>query len=158
MKTYETYKIGEHEVRLYQIKFITNKLGWTPMAIRQKEKRGVIPPANFRSPSGNRLYTIEEMALLEYIFKEIWPYRQGVKTPLWFKIFTKDMFAVIRQKIVENGIIESADDFNEIHERYGGNGFNKYRAWIYVLSWKEIFEEDKNIILRDLITELEDEI
>jgi hypothetical protein len=151
MKAFETYKIGENFVKLYQIKFIANKLGWTAMAVRQKEKRGVVPPANFRSPSGNRLYAAEEIALFEYIFKEVWPRRQGTKSPDWLKALTKDLFALVREQIIAVGYIENEDTFGTIQEKYGSYGFSKYKAWIYILNWREIFDDKKHTILKDLI-------
>jgi hypothetical protein len=155
LKICDTHKIGGNEVNLYQIKFITNKLGWTPMAVRQKEKRGIIPPANFRSETGIRLYAVEEMAMFEYLFKDLWPHRQGTATPLWLKSLAHDTSAVLREKIVACGRLNSEDDFLELEKKYSAHGFNKYRAWIYVLAWRATFEEASHNIIKELISEIE---
>jgi|WetSurMetagenome_2_1015567.scaffolds.fasta_scaffold86832_3 hypothetical protein len=130
-----TYKIKEHEVPLFPIRYLSFIFNGSRSAVVQKEIRGILPPANFRNPANNnRLYSIEDLALIEYIHKEIFPFRQGAKTPEWVKELAKKALDTSRRIVVQYGSSQSSDDWKEIARGY--TQFDRFRAQLYIDSWR----------------------
>lgn len=100
----------------------------------RKEDRAHLAPANFRGARNHRLYSIEDLALVDYIYKEIWPYKQGVKTPTWVKELVAKAALQAKQVVLQYGKAESAECWKELHKEY--TQFDKYRAQLYVDTWR----------------------
>lgn len=128
------YRIRDNEVALFPLKYVRSILNCTRSGITQKENRGVLPPANFRSETNNRLYSIEDLAVIEYIFKEVWPSRQGLKTPEWVQELTFEALAKSKRVVLQYGQSRNSDDWTDLHQKY--NQFNKYRLQIYIETWR----------------------
>ena len=128
-----TYQIKEHEVELYQFKYLKYLFGDSKACIRRREERGILPPANYHNEKNWRLYSIEELAILEYVYKELWPYRKGYKTPDWIRNLLRDAFFLSKKLVLQYGRAQSADDWLEL-EKY--KKFSRYRLQIYIDSWR----------------------
>lgn len=128
------YQIKDHEVPLFPLRYLKSVFGCSRAAIIQKEVRGHLAPANFKTPNGNRLYSIEDLALIDYIYKEVWPYRQGVKVPDWVKSLVVEALAQSKRVVVQYGKSESSEDWKEIDREY--KAFNRFRVQLYIESWR----------------------
>jgi hypothetical protein len=141
------YKIGGKELDLFTIKNVSKLFGYTTEAIRQKEHRGTIPPAFFKSPSGFRLYSAEEIAFLEYLFRDILPTGRGYPTPQWAKDLAWEGFKLIRDEVMDKGSVESEATFTPLYKKY--KLFSPYRLLMYIKHWRYILldeEEEKDIL------------
>ena len=136
------YNIKDHEVHLFPIRYAASIFGFTRSGIIRKEDRGQLPPVNFKNENGNRLYSIEDLAMIDYIYKEIWPYAQGVKVPDWVKDLTKEGLAQTKRVVLQYGKSLSEDDWKEIDQKY--TLFSRYRFQLYIESWRrKLVDVDK---------------
>jgi len=150
------YKIGEHEIQLFKIRQVTKILGITNEGLRKKEKRGMIPPPIFYSKNGSRLYSPEEIAVLDYVFKTLWTKHQGVKTPEALLKATTEALNSVRLEVAHNGKVTSSDVFNEAHEIYPK--FIPGIAMSHVLHWRAILlgeeEEEDEFDVQDYLNNI----
>lgn len=147
------YVIQGKELDLFPIKIVSRVLGIKPEAIRRKEKRGHIPIARFRSPGNYRVYAAEEIALYEYLFKELWPYRAGIKYPTWMKALAWEAFPLIQDIVLEKGRVESEADLQPLQEKH--SHFSSYRLMLYIHHWRTIlFKEEEQE--RDILDWIDD--
>lgn len=131
----QLYQIGEHEVPLFSVKYLRNVFGGiTKASIARKEERGQLPKANFFSDRMYRLYSVEDLAVIDYIFREVWPYKQGVKTPDWIKNLSFDALTLSKNIVVQFGKSRGAEDWIELSRKY--NAFDCYRLQLYIESWR----------------------
>jgi hypothetical protein len=128
------YQIKDHQVPLFPMRYIRSIFGCSRSGILQKERRGQLPTANWRDGNSCRMYSIEDLGVIEYIYKEIWPYRMGVPTPDFVKEMVKDALAISKKIVLEFGESPNADSWEMVHKKY--NQFNKYRCQIYIETWK----------------------
>jgi hypothetical protein len=128
------YDIKGHEVPLFPLRYIKYIFHCSRAGIMRKEERGHLAPANWRMPNGNRLYSIEDLALIDYIYKEVYPHKQGVKVPDWVKDLVAAAFAESKRVVLTNGKSLDEEDWKELHSEY--KQFNKYRAQLYIESWR----------------------
>jgi len=136
------YQIREHEVPLFPIRYVKALFGTSKSAVNRKIERGHLPPANFHNERKVRLYSIEDLAVIEYIYKEVWPYKQGIKIPEWVKELSADALALSKQIVVNYGKSQDADDWVEIDHKY--KTFNRFRLQIYIDSWRRrLLDVDK---------------
>ncbi len=136
------YKIREHEVPLFPIRYVKALFGTSKSAVNRKIERGQLPPANFYNENKVRLYSIEDLAVIEYIYKEVWPYKQGIKIPEWVKELSADALALSKQIVVNYGQSQDADDWVEIDRKY--KKFNRFRLQLYIESWRRrLLDVDK---------------
>jgi predicted DNA-binding transcriptional regulator AlpA len=128
------YKIKEHEVPLFTIRYVKAAFGTSKSAVNRKIERGQLPPANFYGANNLRLYSIEDLAVIEYIYKEVWPYKQGVKIPEWVKDLAADALALSKGVVVQYGKSQEADDWLGLDRKYPK--FSRFRLQIYIDSWR----------------------
>jgi len=128
------YEIKEHKVELFPIRYACSALNCTRIALLKKEERGHLPPANFRNTSNQRLYSIEDLAILEYMSKEIWPHKQGSIVPQWVKNLLEEALAQSKRVVIQWGKSQGPEDWLEIDKKY--NTFSRYRLQIYIDSWR----------------------
>jgi hypothetical protein len=128
------YDIKGNEVPLFPLRYMKYVFTCSRAGIIRKEDRGQLPPANWKTPNGNRLYSIEDLALTEYVYKEIYPHRQGVKVPDWVKDLIAAVFVETKRVILTHGKSIDAEDWKELHSEY--KSFNKFRAQLYIESWR----------------------
>lgn len=141
-----TYKIKDYEVPLFTIKYVKAIFGTSKSAVNRKIERGHLPKANFFDVKANganvRLYSIEDIAVIDYIHKEVWHYRQGVKTPEWVKGISAEALALSKQIVVNYGQSQDADDWIEIDRKY--KMFSRFRLQLYIDSWRRrLLDVDK---------------
>lgn len=139
------FNIKGNEVPLYPLRYVRSIFGCTREGILRKEERGHLPPVNFKSPKGTRLYSIEDLGFIEYVYREVFPYRQGVKVPEWVKSLIAEGLAQTRRVVLQYGKSQSSEDWAELHKNY--NQFNKYRMQIYVESWRSRLLDDNKFFL-----------
>ncbi len=136
------YTIKDHEVPLFPIRYLKSVFGSSRSGILRKEERGQLPPANFRNDNGNRLYSIEDLAMIDYIYKEIWPYKQGVKVPEWVKELLTEALVHTKRVVVQYGKSQNADDWKELDQKY--TIFSRFRVQLYIESWRrKLLDVDK---------------
>jgi hypothetical protein len=141
-----TYKIKDHEVPLFPIRYVKALFGTSKSAVNRKIERGQLPKANFFDERADgmkvRLYSIEDLAVIEYIYKEVWPYKQGIKIPEWVKELSSDALALSKQVVINYGKSQDADDWLEIDHKY--KKFSRFRLQIYIDSWRRrLLDVDK---------------
>ena len=144
------YKIREHEVPLFTIRYVKAVFGTSKSSVNRKIERGQLPPANFFGDRKLRLYSIEDLAVIEYIFKEVWPYKQGVKTPEWVKNLSAEALALSKKIVVNYGRSQNADDWFDIDQKY--TKFSRYRLQIYIDSWRRRLLGDEDFF-SELVTD-----
>jgi len=136
------YKIHSFEVPLFPIRYVTALFGTSKSAINRKIERGLLPLANFYNERRVRLYSIEDLAVIEYVYKEVWPYKQGIKTPEWVKNLITEALALSKKIVIEYGSSQDANDWIEIDHKY--KKFSRYRLQIYIDSWRRrLLDVDK---------------
>lgn len=147
----EVYDINGHEVSLFTIGRISRMFGFSNEAIRKKEERGMIPPAKFRSERGLRLYSADELALFEYIFKEVYVGRRGSRVPGWVKELSMEVFSIIQSEIISNGRVSSENVFSGVQKKHKTK-FSKFKAWMYIKHYRSVLlgEEDEEEEFDDL--------
>ena len=128
------YTINEHEVSLFTMRYLRSIFNVTKSAIVKKEERGHLPPANYRTGNGVRLYSIEDLSVIEYVYKEVWPYKQGVKVPEWVKELVFEAFAISKAVVVQYGYAPDVDYWKSVDNKY--TQFSRYRLQIYLESWR----------------------
>ena len=128
------YKIKDHEVALFTIRYLKSIFGSSRSSILRKEERGQLPPANFRNEHGNRLYSVEDLAMIDYIYKELWPYKQGVKIPEWVKELLVEALAQTKKVVLQYGKSVGEDDWLELDQKY--TQFSRFRVQLYIESWR----------------------
>lgn len=62
--------LNGEQVKLYEIGVLAERLGRTSITIRSWEDKGIIPKSEFRSKSGRRLYTQEQIEVIHYWAKK----------------------------------------------------------------------------------------
>ena len=147
------YEINGHDVELIRIGKAVRLFGWTAQTLLHKENRGTIPPASFRTPNGARLYSIEDVAILEYMYKEVYTNKPGVKTPNWVIELFHLLLGTAKKLVIEKGGATSEEDFDLIHQKYRKYGFSKNRLWMYIFQWKSILSEEKPDFLTETVQE-----
>lgn len=125
------YQINNNEVPLFMIGYIANILGFTVDAIHKKEDRHMIPPARFRSPTGKQLYSVEELAMFDYLFKEIWTKKRGARVPAWVKALAIEVLLKTQDEVVQYGKVRSPDVYKDIQKKYPKK-FSRWKAWLYI--------------------------
>ncbi|MFA5560134.1 MAG: hypothetical protein WDA59_11890 [Methanofastidiosum sp.] len=136
------YSIKDHEVPLFPVRYLKSAFGYTRSSVLRKEERGQLPPANFRNEHGNRLYSIEDLAMIDYVYKEIWPYKQGVKVPDWVKELLVEALAQTKKVVVQYGKSQSEEDWKELDQKY--TLFSRFRVQLYIESWRrKLLDVDK---------------
>lgn len=128
------YKIKDFEVPLFPVRYMKHIFGSSRSAILRKEERGHLPAPNFKTEQGNRLYSIEDLAIIDYIYKEVWPYKQGKKVPEWVKEVTAEALAQSKRVVLHYGKSLSEDDWKEVHQKY--TEFDRFRLQLYIESWR----------------------
>jgi hypothetical protein len=128
------YEIKGYEVPLFTIRYVMSIFGITKSGVLQKEGRGNLPTSNFKSSTGSRLYSIEDLSLIDYIYKEVWPYKQGVKVPDWTKELIREAFIQSKKVVLESGRSISSDDWLYLDSKY--TQFSRHRLQIYIESWR----------------------
>ena len=129
-----TYQIKDHEVPLFPMKYVKSIFHTTRSGILRKEKNGLLPPASYRDGADRRIYSIEDLAIMEYVYKEVFPYKQGTTVPQWVKELIADALLQSRKVVLEYGKSRGPEDWAELHAKY--NQFDKYRVQLYVESWR----------------------
>lgn len=136
------YDIKGHEVPLFPIGYVGKIFSVTRSGLNKKMNEGHIPPANFKSENGYRLFSIEDLAIVEYVYKEIWPYKQGIKVPDWVKDLITEAFLLSKKLILQYGKSQDAEDWIELDRKY--KSFSRYRLQIYIDSWRRmLLDTDK---------------
>lgn len=136
------YEIREHEVALFPLRYLKYIFGSSRSGILKKEERGHLPPANFRNEHNNRLYSIEDLAMIDYIYKEIWPYKQGIKVPEWVKELSIEALAQTKKVVLQYGKSMNEDDWKELDHKYVQ--FSRFRLQLYIESWRrKLLDLDK---------------
>ena len=135
------WKVNGREVPLFKIRQVGRAVGFSNEAIRKKEDRNMIPKPLFWSES-SRLYSIEEIAMFEYLFKVVWPKRQGVKVPPETIELFHRVFNAVREKVIEKGRVYE-EDLYPISEEF--SSFDAYVAYSYIKHWRTVLlgEEDE---------------
>ena len=128
------YNIKGHETPLFPIGYVEKIFSMTRSGLNNKINEGHIPPANFKAENGYRLFSIEDLAIVEYIYKEIWPYKQGVKVPDWVKELIAEAFILSKRFVLQYGKSQDAEDWVELDRKY--KSFSRYRLQIYIDSWR----------------------
>jgi hypothetical protein len=131
------YNINGRYILLFTLSYISDLFGHTPEAIRKKEQRGTIPPAKFRSTKGNRLYSIDEIGIFEYLFKEVFPTKGGVQAPPAIKELIFEVLNITRKEVIAHGRVKSEDVFSGIRN----SKFNQHKAMMYINYWHSILDE-----------------
>lgn len=92
MKHQKTYIVSGKELELYSIGALCERLEREGQTIKKWEKSGIIPPAQFRSKTGRRLYTKAQIeAIVDTV--ERFNIRQGSLIPDDFKDAVYKAFA-----------------------------------------------------------------
>lgn len=146
----EIYDINGHDVSLFTIGRVSRMFGFSNEAIRKKEERGMIPPAKFRGDRGVRLYSVDELALFEYIFKEVWPRRRGARVPEWVKDISMTVFSIAQKEVLTHGKVMSEDAFSAVHKKHKAH-FSKFKAMMYIKHYRSVLldEEEEYLELDD---------
>jgi len=134
------YKIRDHEVTLYPSSHLHSIFNCSKDGVYKKIKRGLVPEPNFKTEKGRFLFSIEELAIIDYVYKEVWPYRQGVAVPLWVKELLEDAFAIAKKLIITYGYSQSDEDWEELDIKY--TQFSKDRLQSYIYSWRKRFSNE----------------
>lgn len=87
------YIVNNKEVILYPIGALCEKLERQTQTVRKWEKRGVIPEPQFRSKTGKRLYTWEQIEAIAYVVDK-YKIKQGTEIP---EEFIDDVFEAFRR-------------------------------------------------------------
>jgi hypothetical protein len=80
----KTYTVGGKDLKLYTIGHLCERLERENQTIRKWEKDGLIPPAQYRSKTGKRLYTKEQIEAIAGVVEKF-NLRQGCQIPSNFK-------------------------------------------------------------------------
>lgn len=113
----------------------------TNEAIRKKEERGMIPKAVFHSPTGARLYSPEEIAMFDYLFKSLWKKRQGVKQPDAFIKASHKAFNIVRFEVFNKGKVENPEVLDSVQDIW--EYFIPGVAYTHILHWRAILLEEE---------------
>lgn len=136
------YEINGHEVPLFPMRYVQKLFNMTRGGINSKMYRQQIPPANYIGNNGHRLFSIEDLSVLDYVYKEVWPYKQGVKTPDWVKELLAEAFDISKKIVFLYGKSIEIDDWKELDNKYAA--FSRYRLQLYVESWRRrLLDVDK---------------
>lgn len=142
------YKVEGVELDFFTIKTFYRVFNWTASAVRMKEFRGSIPKARFRNPAGQRIYLPEEIAVMEYIFREVWTLSRGHKTPDWVKNLSREAVYTVQEICLKKGKVESEEELMELGNKY--KQFSPFKAILYIKHWRSILlqeqEEDEDIL------------
>lgn len=142
------YKVEGRDLEFFPIKSLTRVFGWTTEAIRAKERRGALPPARFRSPGNRRMYLPEEIAMIEYVYREVWPKRNGVLTPAWVTELVALALYTVQELCIQNGKVENEEELQAIHKKY--REFSTFKALLYIKHWRSVLlkeaEEDEGFL------------
>ena len=130
------FQVGDKEIELFQIRQVAKVLGVTNEAIRKKEERNQVPKAIFHNDAGSRLYSPEEIAMFDYLFKSLWKRRQGVKLPDEFVQAAHKAFNIVRREVLENGRVDTPDILDPVQAIW--NGFVPGVAYTHILHWRAI--------------------
>jgi len=79
-KAAKVYMVGNKKVALYSIGVLANAIDRQQQTVRKWEKRGVIPPAQYRSETGRRLYTKQQVDIVKRLVNK-YGIKQGQKIP-----------------------------------------------------------------------------
>lgn len=96
----KTYLIHGKEVELYSIGELAEMLDRERQTIRKWERAGIIPAATFRTKSGRRLYTKEQVEAIVKAVEEF-DVRQGVAIPQEFVQRVHEEFKKAEKKYVQ---------------------------------------------------------
>jgi hypothetical protein len=78
------YMVKGQDMKLYTIGELCTRLERENQTVRKWEKAGLIPPAQFRSKTGRRLYTELQIAAIVKVVEK-YNLRQGCQIPESFK-------------------------------------------------------------------------
>lgn len=138
------YKVGQHEIELFKIRQAGKAIGVSNEAIRKKEQRGKVPTTIFRDKQGERLYSVEDIAMFEYFFKHLWSARQGVKMPDDLSEFIYRVFSIVRKEVLNNGRLVSEETLYEIPNPH--KDFKPGILYSYILHWRAVLIEKDSFI------------
>lgn len=133
------YLIGNNEVDLFKIKYAYKPLSISDDGLRKKELRGHIPPAKFKTAHGDRLFSIEEIAMFEYLFKDIFPSGKGRHYPDWLRELAHKVINLVRKEVIKNGRIGGIESFADIDS----DKFDPARAMEYIRYWRYLLLEEE---------------
>ena len=141
------YKVGEHSIPLFRIRLASKTLGMENQAIRKKELIGHIPPTNYHTKLGHRLYMIEDIALLDYIFRHVWTKHRGIPFPDKGKEASILSFNIARAEVEKSGKVTSQEIFFPVQEIWEdfipGEAMSKILYWQSILSEEDIQEKEE---------------
>lgn len=128
--------VNGREIDLFKIRQVSKILGMTNEGVRKKEERKMVPPPVFHTTQGSRLYSPEEIAMFDYIFKTLWTKHQGVRLPDEIRSASISAFNIVRREVVAHGKVSNADVLNPVHEIY--DKFLPGHAMAHILHWRSI--------------------
>jgi hypothetical protein len=145
-----TYEIGNNEVPLFHLRYIQKALGLTRAGVNKRIDSGSIPPASFKDSNGYRLYSIEDIAMVEYVYKEVWATSSREEIPLWVKKLLYEAFAINKKCVLTEGQSSSIDAYLSLDNKYPS--FSRYRFQLYLDSWRRMLLNNQSIPA-DLVNE-----
>lgn len=137
-------KVGKNELELFKIHQVAKAVSVTNEAIRKKESRGKVPPTMFRDKQGERLYSVEDIAMYEYFFKHLWSNKQGVKVPEELAKLIYATFVAVRKDVLEHGKLVNEELLEHIPYKY--EGYEPGVLYSYILHWRSVLTEDSSFI------------
>lgn len=144
------FDINGNIVPLFPPRYVCKILGITKAGFEFKIKHGHIPTPNYRSETNRRLFSIEELAIIEYVYKEVWGYKQGYPVPKWVKELMAKAFVLSKNIVIAQGSSTSADDWIELDREFAS--FSRHRLQLYIDSWTRRLI-DKNKFFEELVNE-----
>jgi hypothetical protein len=130
----DLYDIKGKEVPLFPLRYALSATRLSKSGINRRIERGQLPEANYKNSRGQRLYSIEDLAMMEYVSKEIWSFGRRNKTPEWVKEMLFDALAQTKRVVIDCGKSQSEEDWRELHKKY--QVFSKYRVQLYIENWR----------------------
>lgn len=131
------FQIGDNKVPMFRIRQVAKVLGQDVEAIRKKEQRNQVLETPYRNSRGQRLYTIEDIAAYDYLFRHVWRGRQGRKQPEEFKKAARKVFEISQREVEEYGKVTGSDVFNPAQEIWPeiipGELYSKILLWRSIL-------------------------
>jgi len=128
------YDIKGREIPLFPLRYMMAATRLTKSGINRRIERGQLPEASFKNSRGQRLYSVEDIAMMEYINKEVWSFGRRTKTPDWVKELVFEALAQTKRVVVDYGQSQSEEDWRELHKKY--NEFSKFRVQLYIEAWR----------------------
>ena len=109
-------------------------------AIRKKETQNQIPPTNYHTKLGHRLYMVEDIALLDYLFRNVWTKHRGIKQPEDFIKASNLAFNIARAEVEKFGKVSNQEIFFPVQEIW--EKFIPGEAMSKILYWQQILTDE----------------